>query len=490
MNRSIVTGVSTLFLSAFLVLSCNRAQEPVETGVVMSSAADLAMLQAGNTTDLHIHRYNNTAELIHSLEAGRVDEAIIENPALESPQILSLGLTVGKEAFCVEGVPVVSEPRFAFRPEDSQLCGSFNIFLEQIRTDGTLERIIRRWTTPGPVLEAAPGPSADPGTTAEPLKVGMIYGNIPFCFARDGRVSGIEADILRAFAASLGRTVEFHEYEIIMLQAGLDAGRIDLAAGLLASTSDRDCKVLFSEPYTSFGYSVVTAPASHAAHPGLFKEFHRVFIGESRYMFVVEGLLITLVISFFSLLFGTLAGILIAWRHQVSRRKRFWESFMSLFGKVIHGIPLLVLLLLMYYLVFANAGLPGTAVAIVTFSVYFAYVSAEIFISGVRTVSRGQKEAAASLGFTPYQTFRFITLPQALKRIVPFYESEMTTLIKETSLVGFIAIVDLTRASDVIQSITFNSYYPLILTAAIYFLIIWLAGKGLEKIAAKIRRVL
>ena len=481
------------FMLLLLLSSCNNAGRREELGVVMGSVADLAILGGSGEIEYNIRRFNNTAEMIHALESGRIDRAVVETTSLESRQMQALDLEVTESSFLVGGQPVRGDARVAFNPSDTALAGQFNRFLSAAAADGRLDMIVRRWTCAGTsFLEAASDHdgSDDGNTGSDVLEVGVIFGNIPFCFAQDGRVSGIEADIIREFAASTGRRAVFHEYEIIMMQAGLDAGRIDMAAGLLSESVDRVGKVLFSDPYCSFEYSVIAAGHAHARKTGLISEFRRVFISEGRYMFVVEGVAITLVISFFSLLFGTLAGMLITWRTRVSRFSGVWHRFMEVFGKIIHGIPLLVLLLLMYYLVLSHVVMSGIMVSIITFSIYFTYVSAEIFISGLKTVTRGQREAAASLGFTPYQTFRYVTLPQALKRIVPYFESEMTTLIKETSLVGFIAIVDLTRASDVIQSITFNAYLPLLLISGIYFLIIWLAGKGLAKLVSRISRVL
>ena len=128
----------------------------------------------------------------------------------------------------------------------------------------------------------------------------------------------------------------------------------------------------------------------------------------------------------------------------------------------------------MFYVVLASSGLSGTIVAIITFALCFAWSSGSIFSSAISSVPKGQTEAGLSLGFTPLRTFTGIVFPQALQKALPLYTGECVALLKSTSIVGYIAIMDLTRASDLIRSRTFDALIPLLVVTIAYFVLAWL----------------
>jgi len=140
---------------------------------------------------------------------------------------------------------------------------------------------------------------------------------------------------------------------------------------------------------------------------------------------------------------------------------------------IVRGTPLLVLLMLIFYVVFASVNVDPLVVAIIAFGLNFAAYSAEIFRGGVESIDRGQTEAGLSMGFGRVATFVHIVLPQTVRRILPVYRGEFISLVKMTSIVGYIAVQDLTKASDIIRSRTFDAFFPLVLVAVLYFLIAW-----------------
>jgi polar amino acid transport system substrate-binding protein len=142
----------------------------------------------------------------------------------------------------------------------------------------------------------------------------------------------------------------------------------------------------------------------------------------------------------------------------------------------------LLLLMLIFYVGFARIDVNPLLVAIIAFGMNFAAYVAEMFRSGVEGVDRGQHEAGIAMGFTPVQTFFYIILPQAVRRILPVYRGEFISLVKMTSIVGYIGVQDLTKASDIIRSRTFEAFFPLVMVALIYFLVIWVLGWALDAI--------
>ncbi|MDD3242548.1 MAG: amino acid ABC transporter permease [Eubacteriales bacterium] len=189
-------------------------------------------------------------------------------------------------------------------------------------------------------------------------------------------------------------------------------------------------------------------------------------IRESRYLLLVRGLNMTVQISLYALLIGIVIGLLVA----VARitHIKVLDGIAKLYVDVIRGTPVVVQLVIIYYAVLAGSGLPKLLIASVAFGINSgAYVS-ELIRAGIMAVDKGQMEAARSLGLSYFQTMRFVIVPQAVKNILPALVNEAIVMLKETSVAGYIALDDLTRAGNVIRSRTFDPYTPFLLVAAVY----------------------
>ena len=205
---------------------------------------------------------------------------------------------------------------------------------------------------------------------------------------------------------------------------------------------------------------------------------------EDRWKMMLDGLGVTLEISLLSLLLATLAGALICCLRM--SRNRLASGTARFYVELMRSLPLLLLLLVMFYLVLASSGLSKSGIAIVCFSLYFGAYLCEIFRTGIEGVDRGQWEAGAALGMSRGLTFRKVILPQALLRILPIYKNQMTALIKATSIVGYVSVVDLTKASDIIRSRTFDAFFPLLMTALIYLLLSWIFGLAVDALEKRL----
>lgn len=152
----------------------------------------------------------------------------------------------------------------------------------------------------------------------------------------------------------------------------------------------------------------------------------------------------------------------------------------KIYISVMRGTPVLVLLMLTFYVVFASVDINPVIVSIIAFGLNFAAYAAEIFRTGIEGVDKGQSEAGIAMGFSKVKTFIYIILPQTIRRILPVYKGEFITLVKMTSIVGYVAVQDLTKASDIIRSRTFDAFFPLVMIAILYFLISWVLLQFLE----------
>jgi polar amino acid transport system substrate-binding protein len=199
---------------------------------------------------------------------------------------------------------------------------------------------------------------------------------------------------------------------------------------------------------------------------------------------MLAGLDVTLEVSLLSILLGTLAGALLCFMRM--SRNRVLCNTAKFYIELMRSLPLLLLLLVLFYLVFASSGLGKIQVAVVCFTLYFGAYISEIFRSGIEGVDKGQWEAGAAMGMGKGLVLRKIILPQALYRVLPVYKNQMTALIKATSIVGYVAIMDITKTSDLIRSRTFDAFFPLLLTAIVYLLLSWLFGLAADALERRL----
>ena len=205
--------------------------------------------------------------------------------------------------------------------------------------------------------------------------------------------------------------------------------------------------------------------------------FYRTLLFEDRYKIFIKGLTNTILISVLSILFGTILGFIL---FILGRKEKTIQKITTIFIRLLQGIPITVLLLIFYYVIFGMIDINPVLVAVITFSIYFSAYAAEVMKGAYASINKNQIYSAYSMGFTKKQTLRFIILPQVLSYMIPVYKNEMVSLIKLTSIASYISIIDLTKASDIVRNRTYEAFFPLIFTAFIYFLICFLLGKILD----------
>lgn len=206
-------------------------------------------------------------------------------------------------------------------------------------------------------------------------------------------------------------------------------------------------------------------------------KLHETFIVDDRWKYLTNGLKTTLIITFFAVILGMILGFVIAMirsTHDKTGRLKILNFFAKLYLTVIRGTPVMVQLLIIYYVIFASVAIDKTVVGILAFGLNSAAYVAEIVRSGIMSIDNGQFEAGASLGLNYRKTMMYIILPQAFKNVLPALANECIVLLKETSVAGYIALNDLTKGGDIIRSLTYEAFLPLIAVALIYLVIVML----------------
>ena len=221
----------------------------------------------------------------------------------------------------------------------------------------------------------------------------------------------------------------------------------------------------------------------------LGESFYYSVIYDSRYEYILEGLFNTLLISFLAVVIGVLIGIVIALirsYHDKSGKLKFLDWLSRTYVNIIRGTPVVLQLMIIYYVIFETVDINIVLVGVLAFGINSGAYVAEIIRAGINSVPVGQMEAGLSLGLTYSQTMRHIILPQAVKNILPALCNEFITLIKETSVGAYVGIVELTKASDIIASRTYDYFFPLFIIAIIYLVL----TLGLTKLVGILERKL
>lgn len=207
------------------------------------------------------------------------------------------------------------------------------------------------------------------------------------------------------------------------------------------------------------------------------------FIKDQRWIYLVDGLKNTLLITAFALLIGVVLGMLLAvirTTHDKTGKLRLPDLIAKLYITVIRGTPSVIQLLIFSYCIFTSRIFSGIFIGCIAFGLNSAAYVAEIIRSGIMSIPNGQMEAGRSLGFNYAETMRFIILPQALKNVLPAVFNEFIVLIKETAVIGYVAVQDLTKGGDIIRSRTYDAWTPL-LTVALIYLFLTVVLSNVEK---------
>ena len=214
------------------------------------------------------------------------------------------------------------------------------------------------------------------------------------------------------------------------------------------------------------------------------------FLENSRWQFILTGLKNTLIISVFAVILGIVLGFLIAVvrsAHDKAGKFKVLNLICRVYLTVIRGTPAMVQLLIVYYVIFASVSIDKILTAVIAFGLNSAAYVAEIIRSGIMSIDEGQTEAGRSLGLSFSQTMWLIILPQAFKNVLPALGNEFIVLLKETSISGYIGLMDLTRGGDIIRSQTYEALFPLLAVAAIYLAIVMVLSWLMDRLERRLR---
>lgn len=438
---------------------------------------------------VEVLRIDNPADVVQALLTKRCEAIILDDYMFNYHSQSAKGIVALEKPFVTAEMGVC----FAKRA-NNELLDQFNTFFRQIKADGTYDVIYDRWMHH---FHEAKMPHIPMPKDGKPLHVATSSTAPPLSFIQNGELVGLEIEILTRFAASIGRSIIWSDMNFPSMIPALVSGTHDMVAAGINITPQRRESIDFSDPHilchtligirqeNSEGYeSGSNESVSSSFIDKIMTSIQRNIIEEDRYLMILNGLKLTAMIALLACLFGTLLGALICWMRMSSHV--LLCRLASLYISLMRGTPVLVLLMIMFYVVFAGTSIDAVMVSIITFGMNFAAYVSEMFRSSIKSIDKGQTEAGIALGFTPARTFFHIVMPQAFKHVLPVYKGELISLVKMTSIVGYIAVQDLTKVSDIIRSRTFDALFPLVMVALLYFFLSWIFATILDLIGKKV----
>lgn len=448
-------------------------------GVVTGTMADV--FAEKHIPGCKLQYFNSTADLGIALHTGKIDAYVDDQPLAlfemtEYPeQIIFQKYEDYQYGFLLTKGSETGE----------KLCKELNAFLKKLRDDGTLQQIEDLWLGTDEENKVVPADDLTGENGKVRLSMSTAVG-APFEYMKDNQPAGYEIDIITRFCREYGYELEITDTNFQGVLADVTAGKADIGAAGITITEERKKTMLFSDGNLDGGsVCVIRDPAYQGDEnlgffAGLKESFDKTFIKEDRYVLFLQGIGVTLLITILSALFGTVLGYLV---YLLYRKKRAGiNRLIDAVIYVLEKLPVVILLMVLYYLVFGSYDFDGMWISVIGFTLLFASGVTEKLKVAVDAIDYGQTEAARALGYSKHHTFTRILLPQAREFFMPGYKSQITSLIKDTSIVGYIAVQDLTKISDVIRSRTYEAFFPLIATAIIYFLMAWLLTTIISRI--------
>lgn len=458
--------------------SCSEKKDKLITKNEELKGKTIGMLTGTNSdmvinefysNDAKIKYYNTSADVITALDTGKVDSMVTDKPLAEYINVVTPIYRVIDPPMKVSSYGIIFKKN---TKKSEKLCKEFNKFIEESNKNGLADKLYNKWCSNDNSKYTVDYKSLKNKKGVLTMATSSSMGP-PYAFIRNNKFVGYDLDYAYHFCKENGYALKIEDYDFGALFAGA-LNKCDFAAACITITAERKESVLFTEPYSSGGYvnMVRTRNVSGADDSffGIIKEgFERTFIREGRWKLFVDGVICTLKIIIFAVVFGAIVGTLLALIYY--KQFRVFNKIMDILIYFIQGVPVVIFLMILYYIVFEKSNMLNTTVTYIAFAIIFGIDVLDLLNVSIATVNSKQKEAAYALGYSQIETFFKITIPIAMKFFLPVCKTKIKMLVKETAVVGYIAVQDITKVGDIVRSRTFDPFFSLISVTIIYFII-------------------
>lgn len=439
-----------------------------DIGIQIGSSYDVYI--AEGIEDVNIEYFNFISDMSAALDSGKISGFVLDEPIaqrfvkengnkykiLDSLHDIEYGIVMPKN-----------------KADNEQLYKQLYNYISKLKQNGSLEEIYDLWINDDDSVKAIDIESLSNINGEIILGVASSTG-APFIYIENGKILGFEIDIIFRFCKDYGYKLVIDDYSLDGLFPAISTGKCDIGVGGISITEERKETMLFVDEQLTSGCVVIVKnedaiESNTNINNRIIDSFYKTFIKEDRYKLFISGLLTTILVTILAIVIGTVLGFVMYMLYR--DLGPFGKKIVDTIVNIIQKTPVVVILMIFYYIVFGKVDISGSIVSIVGLSILFASSVKGLIAMGVKSIDIGISEAAYTLGYTKNQAFIRIILPQAVLNVISGYKSAIITLIKDSAIIGYIAVQDLTKVSDIVRSRTYEAFFPLIVTAIIYYAI-------------------
>ncbi len=420
-------------------------------------------------TDSTINMVDNVDELLQRLTEYDVDAVALSEP------LVSVFTNDNPNAIVLDNDLYKADTVFIIGRGKNDLKEKIDSQISKYREDGTLDELYDKWINSTDYSEKTIEIPSDYEATAGILNVHVKTGIQGVSFVDEsGNLLGYDVELIRLIAKDLGYNCLFAELDDDAVFGSIKLKQADIGIGDIILTDELKKDFIYTVPIREEACKLLMLGSGDSNENMSFSEkirdgFRNTFIAENRWKMIIGGILTTLKITVLSTIFGTAVGVLFGFALQ--SKIKCIRMVGNTLSSLLNATPLVVILMVLYYIVFSNDAVTPIYVAIIGFTIDFGNTVAGLLSAGIKSIGMGQVEAAITLGYKRRTIYTDILLPQASMRMFNMYRAAIINLLKNTAIVGYITIEDLTRVSDIIRSRTYDAFFPLISTALIYVLL-------------------
>ena len=419
--------------------------------------------------DVKVEYYNLVSDLKAALDSNKIDGFVLDSPVadlfvnenngkykvLGSLHDVDYGIAVSK----------VNE-------DNKQLITQLDNFMSKLLQNGSLNEIYNNWISDDESKKIINFDSLNSNGKEITVALSTITG-APFVYEENRNIYGFEVDLIYRFCKEYGYSLKIDNYDFSGLFSAISTSKCNFGVAGISITDERKESMDFVDEKIKGGCVVVVKNDDNDIEPGIFERlydsFYNTFIREDRWKLFVSGIGTTILITALSIIIGTILGFVFYFMYL--NLGTVGKKIIDLIRNIILKTPTVVLLMIIYYIIFSKSDLRGSVISIVGLSILFANSVTGLLMMGTNSIGKGQIEAALALGYSKNKAFIEIILPQVILIVLSGYKSSIVTLIKDSAIVGYIAVQDLTKVGDIIRSRTYEAFFPLIATAIIYYAI-------------------
>ncbi len=446
--------------------------EGKKAGVTTGTPQD--QIVQDNISNAELQYYNNVSDLTLALKTKKVDFIVLST-------VNYYGLVQQNPEFGYLNIPLKTYDVgtiFPMNENGESLRKQFNQYIAKIKESNELEQIQNEW------LFSEEYKNIDIPENGENGILKMATSNTfkPFSFMLNDQNVGFDIAIVAGFCKEYGYGLQIENVDFAGTISGISTGKYDLAANQISYTEERAESVLFSDFYYTqqmvpivnadeyeSSYLITSSNQTSNKQNTIWTSIQKTLVDENRWISILKGLIVTIEITLGAFVIANIFGMLFC-AFSLTNNKLL-NFLNSIYVYLMQGLPMIIILMIFYYIIFAKSSMNSIYIAILGLGMIFGGYLSQLFEGGIRGIEKGQWEAGLSSGLTTFQTFQGIILPQVVRNLLNGYFSNFISLLKSTSIVGYIAITDLTKVGDIIRSNTFEAIVPLCVVAIIYLVL-------------------